>query len=65
MGRLSSAALRWPRAQENIGFQGFNLEWGSRALHKAASYTVPLKLFCFCGIVTHGRLTRRHSVVGR
>jgi len=26
-GRLSSAALRWPRAQDNIRLQGFNLEW--------------------------------------
>jgi len=43
-GRLSSAALRWPRAQENIGFQGFNLEWGSRALHKAASGMRGLRL---------------------
>ena len=34
-GRLSSAALRWPRAQENIGFQGFNLEWGSRTREAA------------------------------
>src|SRR5438132_14033411 len=39
-GRVSSAALRWPRAQENIGFEGFKLEWGSRTLHKKLDVTV-------------------------